>query len=130
VYRFADHTGEVELELEAPTEEGIFEAAVAAYAELAAAAGGGEPAHRELDVLGRDRALLLVDVLNELVYLAETEGFAPEHLAAIELGEDRLRATVTGRLGEPRHLVKAVTLNKLEFGQEGGVWHGRVVVDV
>jgi SHS2 domain-containing protein len=130
MYRFAEHTGEVELELEAPTEEGIFEAAVEAYAELSATDGGGEPVSREFDVLGRDRALLLVDVLNELVYLAETEGVVPERLTSVGLGEDRLRATVAGRLGEPRHLVKAVTLNKLEFAQEGGVWHGRVVLDV
>jgi len=130
VYRFVEHTGEVELELEAPTEEGIFEAAVEAYAELAADAGGGGRMRRELAVEACDRALLLVEVLNELVYLAETVGFVPERLARVELGENGLRAAVLGRLGEPRHLVKAVTLNQLEFGQEGGAWHGRVVLDV
>ncbi|HZO97961.1 MAG TPA: archease [Gaiellaceae bacterium] len=129
-YRFAEHGGEVELELEAPTAAGIFEAAVAALAELVSAGADGEPARRELELRGEDPALLLVDTLNELVYLGEVEGFVPERLEAVELAGGRLRATVAGRRGRARPLVKAVTLNSLELAQEEGSWHGRVVLDV
>jgi SHS2 domain-containing protein len=66
-----------------------------------------------------------------LVFLAEVEEFVPERVASFTLADGCLRATVEGRRGHPRHLVKAVTLNKLELGQpEGGRWHGRVVLDV
>jgi len=130
VYRFAEHVGEVELELEADDEAGIFSAALAAFAELVAGNGEGEPARHEVELLGDERSLLLADTLNELVYLAEVEQFVPERFERFELANGRLRATIAGYRGRPRQLVKAVTLNNLELAHQGEVWHGRVVLDV
>ncbi len=129
-YRFAEHGGEVELELEAATEAGIFEAALEAFAELVSSDEEGAAIRHEISLDEGDRCLLLVDWLGELIFLAEVEQFVPDRLASFKLTGDRLRATVIGRRGRPRHLVKAVTLNDLQLSQEGGAWHGRVVLDV
>jgi SHS2 domain-containing protein len=129
-YRFVEHASEVELDLEAPTEAGIFEAALAAFAELVGADAGGDPARHELELAAGDRALLLADWLSELVYLAEVAEFVPSRLASFELDGERLRATVEGSRGRPRPLVKAVTLSNLELAEREGGWHGRVVLDV
>ena len=129
-HRFAEHVGEIEVELEAADEAGIFDAALAALAELIAPNGEGAPASHEIELTGGDHALLLMDWMTELVFLAEVEEFVPERLSSFELAGDRLRATVAGRRGHPRHLVKAVTLSGLELAQEKGGWHGRVVLDV
>jgi protein archease len=129
-YRFVEHVGEVEVELDATSEAGLFEAALVALADLLDADSAGEPASHELELATHDRALLLVDWLSELVFLAEVVGFVPERVASFELADDRLRATVEGHRDHPRHLVKAVTLNKLALEQEGARWHGRVVLDV
>ena len=130
-HRFVEHVGEVELELEAASEAGIFAAALAAFADLVAD-GDGEPARREIELEAGagNSALLLVDWLNELVFLAEVERFVPERVVAFEIADDRLRASVEGHLGDPRHLVKAVTLNKLRLEQAEEMWHARVVLDV
>ena len=122
--------GEVELELDAATEAGIFEAGLFALAELFDAQSSGTPGSHEIELADRDHALLLVDWLNELVVLAEVTAFIPERMTAFELDDDRLRATVEGHRDHPRHLVKAATLNRLELAEEGGRWHGRVVFDV
>ena len=129
-HRFVEHVGEVELELDAPTEAGIFEAALAAFEELVEGGDAGEPARHEIELRAADRALLLVDWLSELVFLAEVHDFVPERVAAFELEGGRLHATVVGRRDRPRHLVKAVTLNRLAFEQRAGTWQGRVVLDV
>ncbi|MGZ4391059.1 MAG: archease [Gaiellaceae bacterium] len=129
-YRFVEHIGEVEVELEAPSEAGLFESALAAFAELAAAEEEGEQAALTIELEALDHTLLLVDWLSELIYLAEVEQFVPERVASIELADSRLRATVEGRRGQPRHLVKAVALSDLELAEERGGWHGRVVLDV
>ena len=129
-YRFAEHGGEVELELEADGVEGIFASALEAFAELVSTDGEGAAVERRIALHGDDRALLLVDWLSELVYLAEVDGFVPERTVAFELAGNHLRARVAGRRDQPLQLVKAVTLNNLELAQEGAVWHGRVVLDV
>lgn len=129
-YCFVDHGGEVEVELESSSEAGIFEEALGALAELVSTGEGGAAAAHEVELGSRDRALLLVDWLNELVFLAEVEQFVPEGVDSIELAGDTLHASVRGRRGRPRHLVKAVTLNRLDLRQEGDGWHARVVLDV
>jgi SHS2 domain-containing protein len=131
VYRFEEHTGEVEIVIESPTEAGVFAEALTALAELMGRQDRGEPAQHEIEVTAPDRASLLVEWLTEAVFLAEVERFVPEQVASFELADDRLHATVVGHVCRPRHLVKAVTLNSLELLQtENGAWHGRVVLDV
>jgi SHS2 domain-containing protein len=129
-HRFVEHGGEVEVELAAENEIGIFAAALDAFAELVAGSEDGEPTEVQIELPGRDRTLLLVDWLNELLFLAEVEQFVPRHITSIEREDERLQATVAGYRGTPRPLVKGVALNGLRFEQEGGVWHGRVVLDV
>jgi SHS2 domain-containing protein len=130
VFRWVDHTAELELEIEAPSEEAVFSEALAALADLVGD-GGGPSVTREVEVAADDGALLLVEWLSELVYLSELEELVPERIAALELTEGRLRATVQGHRGRPRHLVKAVTLHRLELtGDDDAGWRARVVLDV
>ena len=129
MYQWVEHAAELELRIEAPTEQAVFADALAAFAELVD--GGGDPDRHELELEADDPASLLVEWLNELVYLADVEQFVPERLAELELDGGRLRATVEGRRGEPRPLVKAVTLHGLAFQPDGEAgWRARVVLDV
>ena len=127
-YRWVDHTAELELHVEAPTAELVLLDALRAFAELAGPASG-EPQVHEVELEAPDPAALLARWLEELVFLAETEGLVPEE-ADVVLCNTSLRATVRGRTGEPRPLVKAVTYHGLELTHEGGSWRARVVLDV
>lgn len=129
MFRWVEHTAELELELEASSEAGVFAEALAAFAELVGG-GSGSPVTREVEVEADDHALLLVEWLNELVYLCEVERFVPERVTALELGEHSLRATVEGHAGSPRHYVKGVTLHRLELRRADDGWRARVVLDV
>jgi SHS2 domain-containing protein len=129
-HRFVEHGGEVEMELESASPEGIFVTATEAFAELVSTKRHGPPVRHAIELHAHDRALLLVDWLNELVYLAEVDGFVPEQVSTIDLTAESLRITVCGRREEPSQLVKAVTLNSAEFREQGRLWHGRVVLDV
>ena len=128
MYRFVDHTAELELELEADSAEGVLEDALRAFAELAGEAGG-EALEQRVVVEAGDLPALLAAWLEELVFLSETEGFVPE-AADLSLTGLELSALLRGHRGEPRPLVKAVTLHRLRFRPENGVWCGRVVLDV
>jgi SHS2 domain-containing protein len=127
-YRWADHTSELELEIEAATEEAVFLEALDAFAELVE--DGGVVERQEIEISGDDRETLLVAWLEELALLAETQGFVPERATELELGKRTLHATVQGHVGNPRQLVKAVTLHRLLFAPESEGWRARVVLDV
>jgi len=135
VYRWVDHTAELELELEAATEHGVFEEALAALGGLLAERAGEEETGDELARYGvsasaPDRAALLAEWLNELAYLAESEGFIPSRAERLELTGNALEATVVGRRASPSSLVKAVTYHRLGIWEEDETWRARVILDV
>lgn len=123
--------GEVELEIEAGSRAALFSEALNAFRELV---GGvvpdGEPLHHDVSFGPAETALLLVDWLNELVFLAELHGFVPERVARIEVGWNGLRATIDGVRGKPRHVVKAATLHRLRVERDEEVWRAHIVLDV
>lgn len=128
VFRFVEHTAELELELEADSPEGVLEEARRALEELAGT-GTGESVELPIEVEATDLPALLAAWLDELVFIADAEGIVAES-ADLLLDGRRLTGVVRGRRGEPRPLVKAVTLHRLRFRPENGVWRGRVVLDV
>jgi SHS2 domain-containing protein len=127
-YGWGEHVGELELWVEAPDEAAVFAEAVAALGELLATEGA--PAAREVSAGGADRATLFAAWLEELAFLAETEGFVPEAVEALELDAERVRARITGRRGSPPHLVKAVTYHRLGFEPTEAGWRATAVLDV
>ena len=125
--------GEVELWVQAGSEAEVFAEALGAMHELLGEGAGppeGAPERYELRVEGDDRAALLAGFLEELAFLAETEGFVPEALEGLALSEGELRADVRGARGAPPHLVKAVTYHRLAFAREGAGWRARAILDV
>ena len=128
MYRWVEHTAELELAIEAGSESEVFADALAGYAELVGPADGPHALH-EVEAEAPDRAALLAAWLEELVFLAETEAFVPER-AEIALRPGGLHARVSGRRGDPPHIVRAVTYHDLEFSPAGTGWRARVVLDV
>ncbi|HEU4975665.1 MAG TPA: archease [Baekduia sp.] len=129
-YGWVDHTAELELHINAPTEEAVFEDALRALAELVHDGARRERATFEVELSARDRAMLLAEWLDELVFRAETEGLVPEAVERLRLDDGRLTATVRAHHGEPRHLVKGVTYHRLDFERAGDECHACVVLDV
>ena len=147
-YRWVDHTSEVELEIEAAGEREVLEAAVRALAELHGIDTTGPTTDRPLTAHATDRPLtahatdrpltahatdrpaLLAAWMEELVFLAESEGFVATEVLDLELGAGRVSARVAGVLDEPPPLVKAVTYHRLTFEPAGEVYVARVILDV
>jgi SHS2 domain-containing protein len=129
-HRLVDHTGELQLELMAPTRSGILEEATIAYGELVSEGREGVLVRRPIVVPATDDAALLAAWLEELVFLGETEGLVPHHVDGLEVDGHTARGTVVGKRGVPRQLVKAATYHALDLSFDGSRWHGQVVLDV
>lgn len=141
MFRWLDHTADLELEIEAPTEEAVFADALAALAELLSTEqereqltrherAVGAVVHRRVSVTAGDRPALLAAWMEELVFLAESVGFEPLAAQDVHLGPRSAEATVAGRIGQPPPLVKAVTYHRLSFAPAGGGYRATVVLDV
>ena len=128
-YEWRDHTAEVELVVRGPSAEEVFREAADALGRYVELDRGGEPAARVVELSGRDHPTLLVALLEELIYLADTDGFVADD-TAVTLSETDLRVELTGRTTSVQPIVKAATYHDLQFQRTDGCWEARVILDV
>ena len=128
-----EHTGEVRLALHA-----------ADWGELLAAAGralaavelGGAPAAvngrvREFELRAGDREALLVDWLNELVFLAESERWVGADFEVLSATPTALRMRARGvEVDQAPARVKAATFHGLSVTDQADGVRAEVVLDV
>lgn len=132
-HRFIDHTSEVELELRAPS-----------FGELVAEAGRGlaslllrdvpmapQGEARRLEVSSHDREALLVDWLNEILFVAETELWVPVEFEIMEVSGAHIRARARGVAVEVApSIVKAATFHGLHVRETADGFEAEVILDV
>ena len=130
MHRWAEHTGELQLEIEADSEDDVFAEGFRAMRELLdCGAPSAQRAMRSVALQASDAGALLADWLGELAVLAE-QGTLPRRLDSLELHGCELEATVECCLSDAPHLVKAATYHRLLLQRDGGRWRARVVLDV
>lgn len=133
-HSFEDHTGEVEMRLEAPTLPALFSEACRALGELMLGEEVEPPPDGPIETVtveADDREALLVAWLDELVFRAETRK-AVFTRCTVEHASDRaITATLRG-VPEPtlKTGVKAATYHRLRVAEEDGAWRATVVLDV
>ncbi len=90
-----------------------------------------EEVERQVEVTGFDRETLLVNWLNELLYLQEKYGEIYRQFDLQEISDTRLRARLRGqRSAGAARVIKAVTFHGLEIKRVAEGWEATVVVDV
>lgn len=90
-----------------------------------------QPVNLEITLEGQDRDALLVDWLNELLYLSELHGVVFTQMNLLSVGSTSLRARVTGYpIAEQLRGIKAVTYHGLEIVETAEGLCTQIVFDV
>ncbi len=106
-------------------------AALALTAVQAPTIQGGSSSVREVEVTGVDREALLVNWMNEILYLQEKHRESFTRFEVQSISEQRLRARMQGSpLITARSPVKAVTFHGLEVKHTDRGWEATIVLDV
>lgn len=128
-----EHTAEVRLRVRGPTLAEIAAEAGRAVGrlELGAERPGPRGNWRTVEVHGPDRDALLVEWLNELIYLAETARWVAVEIEMESASDTMLRARARGViLEEAPARVKAATFHGLRVTPIAGGLEVEVVLDV
>jgi SHS2 domain-containing protein len=135
LFREFEHTGDLGIELEAPTRAELFRrAAIALAALMVETASVAETEQRQVAVEAQADLDLMHDLLTELLALFTVEGFIWRDASVTEAGRS-LRVTLRGEPFDPaRHAfrgeIKAVTYHQLMVDNSPGGWRSRVIFDV
>ena len=89
----------------------------------------------EIEVTAPDREALLVNWLNELIYIVDAKGLLLKDFDIAELTETRIKAKGYGEKIdiEKHHLktqVKAATYHQLKIEQKSDGWRAQVIFDI
>ncbi|MHB8110271.1 MAG: archease [Syntrophorhabdaceae bacterium] len=128
-----DHDADLRLEIDGSSEQEMYEnAARAIFSLITDPARVHATTRREITVGGNGE--LLINFLNELIYIWDAERFLP-NLVTVSFHENGLNATLTGEEFDPeRHEIllemKAVTYHDFSIRQEEGKYKAIIVVDV
>jgi protein archease len=133
-YELLEHTADVGVRARGATLEEVFEQATLGLAEVLGALRPGPGEAVAVEVTAGDPGALLVDWLNEVLWLHETRGHAAIAAVRVErVGGDRAAGGVTFSSTDPPAdgtFVKAVTYHRLRVGRDAGGWLAEVYLDV
>lgn len=132
-HTWVDHTAEVQLQVRAGSLANLLAEAGRALGALLLRGRPAEPSGdaRPIEVSSVDREALLVDWLNEIIFLAEVERWIAVEFNVLEASESDLKASARGvAVDDPPALVKAATFHGLAVEEREGGLQAEVIFDV
>ncbi len=131
-YSFREHTADIRLEITGDSLAELFSESVKAMNAVSCPDCTPEQVQRHLSVESPDTLSLLVDVLNELLYLGQVHHEAYDELEVTAVDDAHFEGVVKGRkITGMQEEIKAVTLHEAFVRRtEAGLWCANLVLDI
>jgi len=135
-FEIVDHTADVGIiAYGADIKELFSNAALALFSLITEPENIEEKLHRDLEIVSEDRDSLLIEWLNELIYLFDAEHILFRRFDIEDLSYNQLKATCYRESFDPlRHKiktgVKAATYHMLKIDKGGSGYKAQVIFDV
>lgn len=135
-FEFIDHTADIGFVVYGEDLKRLFEnAGEAFFTVITDLEKVKRKTERRIEIGGESLERLMVDWLNELLYLHEVENLLFSQFEVESVGEEGLKARVKGEaFEEERHPikteVKAVTFHQIQVKQEDNLWRAQVILDL
>ncbi|MCX8111390.1 MAG: archease [Syntrophorhabdaceae bacterium] len=132
-YIIIDHEADIGLEIYGKNLEELFINAAEGLFHLIIEGDDIRPEKGKRIKIEKDGELL-VNFLNELLYLWDTEGFIPKEFS-IKIEDETVKGSVIGGLFDPNRFkvkqeIKAVTYHSFSLTEEKGTFKARIILDV
>jgi len=135
-FEILDHTADIGIIAYGTDIEQLFSnAAVALFSLITEVENVDEKLHFNLRVRSQDRDSLLVEWLNELIYLFDAKHVLVRRCDIEDLAHNELKATCHGEAFDPmRHKIKrgikAATYHMLKLDRDDGGYRAQVILDI
>lgn len=133
---YIEHTADVGLKITAPSIEQLFMLAAEGMFEIIIPERKVNSTEKiKVTVNAIDREELIINWLSELNFLFQTRQFLLKKVAALEISDIFLSATIYGeKINPAKHPVeteiKAVTFHKLYVRQQEKIWTAQIIFDI
>jgi SHS2 domain-containing protein len=133
-YEILEHTADVGLRALSPSVTTLFEQTTRGLCDIAGIWHEGPGSSVAIDVEARDREGLMVDWLNEVLYLHDSRNVAVCSVEVDEVSDQRARGHIAVRPlregAETAIQVKAVTYHQIDVHETPSGWSATVFFDI
>ena len=135
-FKIIEHTADTGFEVKAGSLADVFRTAAQALFQLMWEIGGDRAAEPvDLEISGIDTQELLVNFLEEFLYLYDARGLVCTRVEITFVADKKLTATAwlqpfDSELDQEILGVKAITYHQMYVGRQGNQWLGRVFLDI
>ena len=131
-FKLREHTADIRLEITGESLAALFGESMHAMNAVSCPDYTAEVVERRLSVRSPDILSLLVDFLNELLFLGQVYHEAYEELQHVALSETHIEGMAKGRkIVGMEEEIKAVTLHEASVRQtEEGLWIANLLLDI
>lgn len=131
MYEIEDHDSTVEIIVEDVDPTGLFTESLLALSDVLSEATGGTPVTHEVLLGPGEIETLLESWLQELIRLAEEDGFIPDRLDKERLESTTFSARIAGVRGIPREEIRGIRFRGLEAKRlDDGAWAAKATLEV
>lgn len=130
-YEFLDHTADIKFKAYGSTLEELFKAIIYAFRDSITSDELKPLIEKTIYIEAKDLNELVYNLLDELIYLFDTESLIPFDVKSITINNNSLEVTLwfDTTKGKEVNGIKAVTFHELEVKKEKE-WTAQVVLDV
>lgn len=135
-FEVIDHTADIGIVVHGTDIKQLFaNAALGLFNLMADLDNLKEDVKRQIELSAEDVEVLLIEWLNELIYISEVEHIIFKRFEINELSNTRLRATCFGEKIKPRQHrlkreIKAATYHMLKLNKEDGNYKVQIIFDI
>jgi len=133
-FKFVEHTADVEIKVWGNNLEDLFKNSFYGLLNIISKETIPGKETRLIEITSPDNESLLVDFLNEVIYLITTRGWLPSEVVTLEITDTNLKTKLNGKVISSPELikteVKATTYHNLKIKHNVDKWETNICFDI
>lgn len=133
-FSIIEHTADIGINIWGTSLEKLFRNAIFGLIDLVAENIPSGKEIKSINITAPDNESLLIDFLNELLYLINVKKWIPNDIKDLKLAGNNLNATITGEKYDSNYPIKteikAATYHNIKINNNVDIWETTVFFDV
>lgn len=133
-FSIIEHTADIGINIRGTSLEKLFRNAIFGLIDLVTENIPSGKEIKSINITAPDNESLLIDFLNELLYLINVKEWIPNDIKDLKLAGNNLNAAITGEKYDSNHPIKteikAATYHNIKINNNVDIWETTVFFDV
>ena len=133
-FSLIEHTADIGIKIQGNNLEELFESGFYGVLSIVAKRRPPESESKVVELTAPDKESMLVDFLNEILYLVNIENWLPAKIVELNIDENNLKSVISGKKFSSTDIIKteikAATYHNINIKKNVDIWETNVIFDL